>query len=314
MEGELERLLERQHSVISRGQALRVMSAGAIQRRVAARRWQRPHRGVYVAHSGPIDRPQRRWVAVLGAVPTRRVPLGGLSALETAGFRGLPDERIHVLVPAATTPRSLPGGVVAHRTSLLRPGDVHPLGDPPGTRPARSLVDAAQWAATDRQARAIVAAGFQQRMVRVPEMMSVLAVMPRARRRALIVEAVTDGGAGAHSVAEMDFLRICRHGALPDPELQAGRRDSAGRRRYLDAYFTGYGIHVEIDGGGHLDPRQWWADMRRQNDLWIAGDRVLRFPAWVVRSDPAEILRQVRQALSAAGWTPPAESPCGEWI
>jgi hypothetical protein len=42
--------------------------------------------------------------------------------------------------------------------------------------------------------------------------------------------------------------------------------------------------------------------MKRQNDLWVAGDRVLRFPAWLVRRRPAEVAAQVRAALVAAGW------------
>jgi hypothetical protein len=53
-----------------------------------------------------------------------------------------------------------------------------------------------------------------------------------------------------------------------------------------------------------MDARQWAADMRRQNDIWIAGERILRFPAWYVRSRPADVADQVRRALAAAGWTP----------
>jgi very-short-patch-repair endonuclease len=59
---------------------------------------------------------------------------------------------------------------------------------------------------------------------------------------------------------------------------------------------------VEIDGSWHTDADAWWADMRRQNELWIAGDRVLRFPAWLVRQRPARVAAQVRAALMAAGW------------
>jgi len=61
-------------------------------------------------------------------------------------------------------------------------------------------------------------------------------------------------------------------------------------------------VHVEIDGGHHRDVAAWWADMKRQNDLWISGDRVLRFPSWIVRSRPAEVVTQVAAALRAAGW------------
>jgi very-short-patch-repair endonuclease len=63
------------------------------------------------------------------------------------------------------------------------------------------------------------------------------------------------------------------------------------------------GVLVEIDGGQHVEVRHAWADMRRQNEIWIAGDRVLRFPAWAVRHDGETVMQQVRAALHAAGWT-----------
>ena len=104
---------------------------------------------------------------------------------------------------------------------------------------------------------------------------------------------------GAHSLPEVEFLRLCRRAGLPAPTCQVSRVDSGGRRRYLDAYFEEYGVHVEIDGEQHDEPRARWADMRRQNNLWIAGDRVLRFPAWLVRRHPARVAAQVRAALQA---------------
>ena len=297
-----EQVLARQHGVIGRRQALRYMAAGTIDRRVASGRWQVPHRGVYVTHSGPIVRQQRRWVAALAAGAGRAALLGGLSALETLGFRGFGQEGVHVLIPARSTIRRPPAGVVVHRTSRLSAADVHRLGDPPGTTPARSLIDAAQWAGTDDRARTIIAAAFQQRLVRTDDVTQVLARMMRARRRALIAEAVADCALGAHSLPEGDFLRLCRRAALPLPLLQHRRRDERGRLRYLDAYFPEWGVHVEIDGGQHTDARQWWADMERQNALWIPGERVLRFPSWVVRHRPDDVAAQVCAALEAAGW------------
>jgi len=90
---------------------------------------------------------------------------------------------------------------------------------------------------------------------------------------------------------------------MPEPSRQTVRFDASGQRRYLDAYFEAYRLHVEIDGAQHLDPRRAWADMRRQNEVWLRGDRVLRFPAWLVRERPDDWLPQVRAALIAAGWT-----------
>ena len=297
-----DELLFRQDGVLSRRQALRHLSSGAIERHLTAGRWQAVHRGVYVTHSGPPTRSQRRWAAALVAGCGRVAPLGGVSALEVMGLRGFGSEALHVVVPATHRVRHLPWWVLVHRTRRLVAADVHRVADPPGTMPARSLIDAARWASTDDRARALIAAGFQQRLVNADDAGAALARAPVGRRQALIVAAIRDAVAGAHSVPEADFLRLCRRHRLPVPALQHRRRDARGRQRYLDAYFEGWGVHVEIDGAQHTDPGQWWADMRRQNDLWIAGDRVLRFPAWLIRRDPAEVMRQVRAALRAAGW------------
>ncbi|MFC6563566.1 endonuclease domain-containing protein [Actinoplanes utahensis] len=277
---------------------MRYLTAPMVERRLSSGRWQVAHRGVYVAHSGPVGRQAYRWVAVLSTGAGRIAILGGLSALETLGFRGFRTDRIDVLVPARMTPASLPTGVRVHRTTILPSRDVHWQGRPPGTMPARSLIDAAQWSSSDRQAWAVIAAGFQQRLVCADDIRPVLARLPRARRHALIAEAITWSAGGVHSSAEADFLRLCRRAGLPEPRLQVVRRDSRGRQNYLDAYFEGHGLHIEIDGGQHTDVRQWWADMRRQNELWIPGDRVLRFPAWALRHHPADILTQLRAALA----------------
>ncbi|MEU5562720.1 hypothetical protein [Micromonospora musae] len=195
--------------------------------------------------------------------------------------------------------------MLAHRTSCLPRADVLPIGQPPRTMPARAIVDAAQWAASDDEARWIVAAGFQQRLVGGDELHQVLTRLTRVRRRRLILHTATDAAGGAHSLGELDFLRLVRNAGLPEPTRQKARNDATGRRRYLDAYFEPWRIHVEIDGAQHLDPRLAWADMRQQNDLWVDGDRVLRFPAWLVRERPAEVVDQLRAALRAAGWRGP---------
>jgi very-short-patch-repair endonuclease len=62
-------------------------------------------------------------------------------------------------------------------------------------------------------------------------------------------------------------------------------------------------VHAEVDGAHHMDARHWEADMERQNDVWIAGDRILRFSAAAVRRRPAAVAETLRRALSAAGWS-----------
>jgi very-short-patch-repair endonuclease len=42
--------------------------------------------------------------------------------------------------------------------------------------------------------------------------------------------------------------------------------------------------------------------MERDIDLGADGYRTLRFPAWLVRSDPEQVARQIRRALRQAGY------------
>ncbi|MFG2166117.1 DUF559 domain-containing protein [Micromonospora chersina] len=297
---ELSWVLFRQEDVLSAGQARRFLSEKTVRHRVVTGRWRQVHRGIYVTHSGPVGRAQLRWIAVLAAGPA--AVLAGLTAAQAWGLRRYESAVVHLLLPARHQARSLPPWVRLHRTTLLPDEDVLAVGQPPRTMPARSLIDAAQWASTDDEARAVIAAGFQQRLVGGDDLHRVLDRVPRARRRELIRVTATDAAGGAHSLAEIDFLSLVRRAGLPEPSRQAIRWDAKGRRRYLDVWFAQWRVHVEIDGGQHLDPRTAWADMQRQNDLWASGDRVLRFPAWAIRHNPETVVTQLRTALRSAGW------------
>jgi hypothetical protein len=109
-----------------------------------------------------------------------------------------------------------------------------------------------------------------------------------------------DIGQGAHALSEIDFARLCRRHGLPEPCRQAVRRDSNGRRRYLDAKWRrsdGRDVVAEVDGALHLIARRWWDDQLRQNELVLVGDLVLRFPSVVVRCEPLLVIDQLRRAL-----------------
>jgi very-short-patch-repair endonuclease len=199
-------------------------------------------------------------------------------------------------------PPDLPA-VFVHRTGVLPDSHVQ-VGDPTRTVMVRSLVDAAAWARTDDEARTIIAAGCQQRRVTSDELLEIVAQLPRARRRSLVVETARDAAGGATALSEIDFIRLCRRAKLPIPDLQERRTDASGRIRYLDAYWHLYRLHVEVDGAHHMDAGQWEADMRRQNDVWISGDRILRFSAWQVRHRPAEVIEQLQRALNLAARHP----------
>lgn len=299
-----QRLVLRQHRVVSRQQALRHLSSAAIRHRLASGAWQAPVRAIYVAHSGPITSEQRLIVAALAVGAGRPAVLAGATALTLLGLRWHHTRDVHILLPWQRRSFATLPGVIVHRTRHLPTSDRDARVMPPHTLAARSLVDAAQWAKTDDEAAAVIAAGYQQQLVYDDAVIRVLEGMPRVHRRRLIWDVALDAAGGSHSLPEVEFVRGCRAHRLPLPNRQVMRRDRRGRQRYLDAYFEEYGVHVEIDGGQHTNVRHWWADMRRQNELWLSGDIVLRFPAYVVRRQPHQWVPQLRAALMAGGWTP----------
>jgi hypothetical protein len=307
---ELDWVAFEQRGILTTAQATSLLGRGVLRGHLRSGRWRRIGRGIVAMTNGRLEPDQQLWIAVLTA--GRGAVLAGTTAAAEGGVRGLRGEPLHVLVPARThAPRKRLGrlpldmpAVLVHRATVLP--DAHlQVGRPHRTTTARSLVDAAAWARSDGEARVALAAGCQQRRVTPGELREVAAALPKVRRRRLILETVADIEGGAHALSEIDFLRLCRRYGLPRPGLQERRRDADGRVRYLDAYWKEWGLHAEVDGAHHMDVRQWAADMRRQNQVWIAGDRILRFPAWLVRAHPADVAAQVRAALVAAGWRPP---------
>jgi very-short-patch-repair endonuclease len=305
----LEWLLFQQSGVITSKQALAELGAGRVRHLLTTGRWRRVCRGVLIAGAGPVTREQQWWVAVLAA--GEGALLAGLAAARAGGLRGKwRYEPVDVLIPygrrAADLLRRLPidmPAVRVRRTQAL-PDSHRQRARPDRTSMARSVVDAAQWMHSDVDAQSVLAAAYQQRRVTPAELRDVVATMLKARRRALMVATIADLEGGAEALSEINLVRLCRRHGLPVPDLQERRTDASGRVRYIDGYWRAWRVQVEVDGAHHMDARQWAADLRRQNDVWIAGDRILRFAAFDLRTRPDAVAAQLRAALEAAGWRP----------
>ena len=301
---QLAAIADDQSGVLTSAQAVGVLGRGVVRGRIESGMWRSLCRGVLLTHNGRLEYQQQLWAAVLasgdGAV------LAGAVAAAEGGVRHLRADTVDVLVPAKRTasvrvPRfaaDMPA-VRIRRTTVL-PDAHRQIGRPPRTTVARSAVDAAAWARTDDEARTVLAAACQQRCTTPDRIKDVLAVLPKVRRRELIRVTLADIAGGAQALSELDLLRLCRRHRLPLPEMQQRRRDGHGRHRYLDAYWREWGLHVEIDGSHHMDARHWADDMLRQNEVWISGDRILRFPA----SHPAH-------RPHAGGESDPSRTPRG---
>jgi very-short-patch-repair endonuclease len=295
-----------QSGILTYRQAAGLLGPARVRTLVSGGRWRSVCRGLLATTNGQLSHQQQLWVAVLAA--GRDGVLAGVTAVAEAGVRGMRSDTIHVLIPATRAKtrvrlRFPPDmrAVVIHHTGFLPPGH-RQTGRPPRTSIARAVVDAVGWARSDAEARLVIAAACQQRRVTPEEIQEVAASRPNSRRSALLRETVADVAGGAEALSEIDLVALCRRYRLPSPDLQERRRDTAGRWRYLDAYWRVWRLHVEVDGAHHMDARHWEADMLRQNAVWIGGDRILRFPAWLARHRPEVVAEQLRKALEAAGW------------
>lgn len=260
----------------------------ALRRHVEAGRWALSGPRVVVLHTGPLSMRQKWWMAVLHA--GRHAGLAGRSAAESYGLKRLDDGRIHVLVPHGSRVPRLPGFRV-HETRHAPL--IHTPGLPPRQPVAAALVSAATWSAPPEVAAGLLATGVQQGKV-TPEELAVAVSAAGAVRHAPLMRAIiSDLAGGAESFAEIDGGRLAARAGVPAPRRQA-YRVVGGRRRYLDFEFDGWSM--EIDGAVHLQVERHAADLLRQADLLLGGDRTLRFSSVTVRLDPASVIRRMRQA------------------
>ena len=275
----------------------RGVTRSALVANLSARRWQRVGRAI-VLHSGNLSREQRWGAALVNCGP--RSVITGPTAARYLGLDNWDREEIQVLVPTSArkpTPCGLP--IRVHRTRAWPPPTssgvrCHEL--------APAVLIAAAGFESGRPGCGLLAAAVQQRLLPADALVAALIRHSKVRHHRVLLAAAHDIAGGSQALSEIDFVQLCRAAKLPLPDRQAVRRDPSGRRRYLDASWRradGRLVVVEVDGALHLSPRRWWDDQLRQNELVLTDALVLRFPSVVVRTEPAMVIRQLRQALQA---------------
>jgi very-short-patch-repair endonuclease len=186
--------------------------------------------------------------------------------------------------------------VKVHWSSDLGADAVHPTRIPPRTRIARSLIDMAAGAGSDRLARAALLAGVQQRLVTVDGLTQALPSRGPCRRHGLIAETLVDAAGGIHSVPEREFSSLIRRRGLATPGRQRVLRRADGRY-YLDADWETYSVAAEVHGSHHRIGLQWDDDLDRHNDITADGRRVLHFSSYAVRHRADRVGDLLAQAL-----------------
>jgi hypothetical protein len=267
---------------------------------LAARRWQLPVDGVVVLHNGVLTPAERELVALAAAPPG--AVLGGLTAAAHDGLEGFADDQLTIVVPGASRVPHPLADVRVHWSTKLSEDDVNRGQQPPRTRIARSLLDAASERVAAGRSRSILIAGAQQRLTTAARLDDALQRRGRCRNRAVIRETIGDIRGGVDSLPEREFDQICRRERLPPPTAQRVLLRPDGRA-FLDRSWDEYGVAVEVHGVPHLRVRRWDADCIRQNEIVIAGPRLLVFTSYAVRHQAQVVADQTSRLLRRGGWT-----------
>ena len=208
----------RQYGVVTLAQLEECgLSAGAIKRRVAARRLQRLWRGVYAFGHSEL-RPEGRLLgAVLACGPG--AVLSHRSAANRWGMLRTDRARIDVTVAARGTRAKRPG-IHLHCVRRLDARDVTILNGIPITTVARTLVDLCAVVPPRRIERALE----QSYVLQLITPGAIEDAVERARGRktgALKTLLATEKRAPTLTRSELEeaFLALCRRGGLPDPEV-----------------------------------------------------------------------------------------------
>jgi very-short-patch-repair endonuclease len=287
----LAALFDRQAGLARRSQLLDLgVDRHHVAARVRAGAWQVVAPEVISLDNGRLDAEQRRWRAVLHCPDPAWVSHG--TGLAVCGLSGWEGEQVHLLTGRRQRPLRL-SGVRVHQSDRL-PGPAPDLAlGLPVVSGARATVDTAAAQPHPRLAAAVVIAALRQRICSIADLDDELAVCGRVRNKVAMREALRQAAGGAESVAEVDILTLIRRAGLPAPRRQVR---IAGRRRDLVIDLPdGRILVIEVDGPQHDDPRARWVDAQRDAELVALGYVVLRFPAYVIRTDPASVVARLRQ-------------------
>lgn len=303
MSPETHALLIAQGGAIARRQAAAPgLDVGPMRNKARSGRWQRAHRGVYLAFSGEAGRLTTLWAALLRAGPD--ATLSHQTAAELHGLTDEPSEQIHITVPAGRHParhRAIQG-VVIHRSTRIAQAR-HPAKSPPCTRAEDTVLDLTQAARSFDEAFGWLCRAVERRLTTTDRLLATLAARKKLRWRTEMTAALADIAEGVQSPLEHRYVRnVERAHGLPAARRQAPVRGRAGNT-YLDNLYERYGVCVELDGrAAHATDRQW-LDKRRDNWNLVNRDIVtLRFGWDDVDARRCETARDVATRLRRNGW------------
>ncbi len=285
-------LAGRRHGVVTRGELRQLgFSDSAIDRRVAAGRLHRLHRGVYAVGHDVLTRRGRWLAAVLACGPG--AALSHASAAAHWEIRRGEPARVVVSVPTA-------GGrartrKTVHRRTDLRPDEVTVRHGIPVTTAPRTALDLAATLQRAHLERLLDEIEIRE-LTDYPALRAIAAAHPGHRGTARLRAALATHDAGSdvtRSGLETCFVQICDAHGLPRPRIN---QPVAGRTG--DFLFPEARVVVETDTWRYHRTRRAFEDDRARDALLArAGYRTLRFTDHHLEVEPAVVAATIAGLL-----------------
>ena len=300
----LGELLDRQLSVVSRGQLLALgMTDRAMQHRVrAGGPWQALLPGVYLGVSGAPSQPQKEMAALLYAGPGSLIT-GPVALMHYSIRSGSDLDVIDVLVPAARQ-RGSTGFARLHRTVRI-PARTSSSGPLRLALVPRAMADTARQLTSFRDVRAVVADAVQLGRCTVGQLAAELGDGP-IRGSAMFRSVLGEVAEGIRSTAEGDLRDLIKKARLPMPLFNPSLYVGDAFLAKPDAWWPDAGVAGEVDSREwHLSPEDWDRTRRRHDLMGAAGIIALHFSPKQVRGEPVKVAQLISDALERGLNRPP---------
>jgi hypothetical protein len=293
-EARLAPIARRQHGLVTRAQALSVLSPSTLDRRIRARALEPVRRGVYRIAGVPDSWELQLLAACLTVGDDARVSFRAAAALHS--FEGFARDRIEI---ARFGSRAVViDGVVVHESHVFDESHLTRISGIPTTSVARTLCDLTAVARPWMVERAVDDA-LRRKLVRLAEIANVAELLEgRGRHRCTamrdILERRLPGYQPGDSAPERRIAELLVRAGLPPPTQQHPVRVGRSQRR-VDLCYPEHRIAIEYDGWEwHSGRRAFDEDRARANELVVLGFSVLRFTS---RSSDQAIVDTVRAAI-----------------
>ena len=294
----LDRILRQQIDVIARHQALAIgVTPSALRHRLRlGGPWQNLLPGIYIALTGTPTTLQQEMAALLYAGSGSIIT--GPAALRFHHIRGTSAELVDVLVPDARKRRDVAFARL-HRTTRM-PGRIWELGPVRYAPAPRAVADAVRDLSRLRDVRAVVADAVQRGRCTVPDLVAELTAGPNAGS-VLFREALADVADGISSAAEGDLKDLLARSGLPMPLFNPSVYDGDAFVAKPDAWWPELGVGVEVDSREwHMSPEDHASTLARGRRMAKRQMIMLRFTPRQIRSEPAEVIQEIRETLEGA--------------